>query len=134
MTARLLGKLLPGLKGARRGANANAGEEIAVKFLKKKGFAVLERNYRGRYGEIDIICSDGGVICFVEVKSRSTFGHGLPQEFVDRRKRRKINLTALQYIKERRTGSRPMRFDVVAVDLTDKTATLIEGAFEAELG
>lgn len=130
MTAQLIEKLFSGLTAARRGANR--GEDIAVRFLKKKGFSILERNYRSRYGEIDIVCSDGEIISFVEVKSRSTFNHGLPQEFVDRRKRKKINLTALHYIKEKRTGSRPMRFDVVAVDLTDETATLIEGAFEAE--
>ena len=132
MRARLLKKLFPGLaKTSRRGSR---GEDIAARFLKKKGFVILERNYRSRYGEIDMVCSDGGVISFVEVKSRSTFAHGLPQEFVDRRKRKKICLTALQFIRERRADSRPMRFDVVAVDLTDETATLIEGAFEAEFG
>ena len=123
-------KLFPVFAGKRGGANR--GEDIAVRFLKKKGFIILERNYRSRYGEIDVVCSDGEAISFVEVKSRSTFGHGLPQEFVDGRKRRKICLTALQYIRDKRANSRPMRFDVVAVDLTDETATLIEGAFEAE--
>lgn len=134
---RLLKKLLPALNRARPGASrrgANRGEDTAVRFLKKKGFCVLERNYRSKYGEIDIVCEDGETVCFVEVKSRSTFNHGLPQEFVDRRKRKKITLAALQYIREKRPGPRPMRFDVVAVDLTDGAATLIEGAFEAEPG
>ncbi len=112
---------------------AEPGEAIAAVFLKRKGFVILERNFRRKYGEIDIICSDGGTFCFVEVKSRSNFSHGFPQEFIDRHKRRKLTLAALQYIREKRIESEQMRFDVVAVDLLKKeVCAFIKGAFDAE--
>lgn len=105
---------------------------MAADFLGKKGFVILERNFRCREGEIDIICSDGGTFCFVEVKSRASFAHGFPEEFVDWRKRKKITLAALAYIKSKSIESKPMRFDVVAVDLSRGDMRLLEGAFEAE--
>lgn len=109
------------------------GEGIAAAFLAKKGFRILEKNFRCRYGEIDIVCSDGGTFCFVEVKSRSNFSHGFPEEFVDRHKRRKLTLTALKYIEEKRIESSPARFDIVAVDLLKGEVTqFIKGAFDAE--
>ncbi len=109
------------------------GEAIAAVFLAKKGFRILEKNFRCKYGEIDIVCLDGGTFCFVEVKSRSNFSHGFPEEFVDWRKRKKLTLAALKYAKEKRIESRPMRFDVVAVDLSKgEVMNFIEGAFEAE--
>ncbi len=110
------------------------GEAIAADFLVKKGFRILEKNFRSRHGEIDIVCSDGGTFCFVEVKSRSDFSHGFPEEFVDSRKRKKLTLTALEYIRKKRIESRPMRFDIVAVDLSKgEVMNFIEGAFEEEL-
>ncbi|WP_462137196.1 YraN family protein [Candidatus Mycalebacterium sp.] len=116
----------------KKPAKTDRGEQMAADFLKEKGFLILERNFRCRRGEIDIVCSDGGTLCFVEVKSRSNFAHGFPEEFVDRRKRKKITIAASEYIKKNRVESKPMRFDVVAVDLSKGGVKLLEGAFEAE--
>ena len=116
----------------KKPASTECGEQMAVDFLKDKGFVILERNFRCREGEIDIICSDGNNLCFVEVKSRSNFAHGFPEEFVDRRKRKKITIAASAYIKNNRVGSKPMRFDVIAVDLSKGSVRILEGAFEAE--
>ena len=117
---------------AKQSAKTERGEQAAADFLRKKGFVIIERNFRCKQGEIDIICSDGGTLCFVEVKSRSSFAHGFPEEFVDRRKRAKLTRAALEYIKNRRVESKPMRFDVVAVDLSQGDVRLLEGAFEPE--
>ncbi len=104
---------------------------MAAEFLSKAGFKILETNFRCKYGEIDIICLRDGIFCFVEVKSRTSFSYGLPEEFVDFRKRKKLTLTALKYIKDRRIETSPMRFDVVSIDLSSGKVKLIEGAFEA---
>lgn len=129
MTAGLFARLFR-RAGAKR--KTDTGERIAARFLEKRGYKILERNFRSRYGEIDLVCSDGGVVCFVEVKSRSTFDHGLPQEFVDARKIKKLSATASHYIKDKLPDAVPMRFDVVAVNLKDETATLLKNAFETD--
>jgi len=62
------------------------GEQIACKFLKKRGYKVIEKNYKCKYGEIDIIAVEKNVLCFIEVKSRRSIEYGLPEEYVDKRK------------------------------------------------
>ena len=95
------------------------GEDLAVKYLKKKGYKVIERNYRCQRGEIDLVARQGDTLVFVEIKSRSSSGFGLPQEAVDRFKQDKLIEVARAYLAERRlTEDISMRFDVVAVQLT----------------
>ncbi len=68
---------------------------MAEKYLRKKGFSVLERNYKNKYGEIDIIAQSGDVLVFVEVRSSSTQNFGSPEETVDHKKMEKMKKNAL---------------------------------------
>ena len=110
------------------------GEDIACKALKKDKCRVLEKNYRCRQGEIDIVAEDKGkVLCFVEVKAKSSMGFGLPEEAVTRRKQNKIQAAAFSYIESRGLKSRPMRFDVVSVDLVSLKSRIIKNAFDVDM-
>lgn len=91
-------------------------EELAARRLEAAGYVVRERNYRGRSGEIDIVATHGGVLCFVEVKGRRGTGFGPPAEAVTLDKQRRIARAAQEYLRRRRLGpSTSCRFDVVAV-------------------
>lgn len=103
------------------------GEQIAVRYLQKCGYKVLERNFACRYGEIDIIALHNGYHVFVEVKSRNTLTFGLPREAVVSYKRERIISTAQYWLfKNRKTGV-PVRFDVVEV--VDNIPSVIMDAF-----
>jgi len=117
------------------GAVGARGEDLAVKYLKKKGFKVIERNYHCSAGEIDLIARDKDSLVFVEIKARSSSDYGLPQEFVDRFKQRKMIEAARFFMAERRvTEDIAARFDVVAINLTPAgpQIELIRDAFHAE--
>ncbi|MGL5435202.1 MAG: YraN family protein [Lachnospiraceae bacterium] len=91
-------------------------EGIAAGYLEKQGLVVLERNYRSRQGEIDLIARDGDYLVFVEVKFRRNDRMGSAQEAVDLRKQQKIGRTAGCYLYQHRYGDDvPCRFDVVAI-------------------
>jgi putative endonuclease len=110
------------------------GEDLAVTYLKKKGYKVIERNYRCQWGEIDLIARDKGTLIFVEIKSRSSSGFGLPQDAVDRFKQEKLIQAAKAYMAEHHLQETiPARFDVVAVHLTPSgpEMELIKDAFQA---
>ncbi|MBP5489534.1 MAG: YraN family protein [Lachnospiraceae bacterium] len=95
----------------------NEAEEAVVRFLRERGYRILERNYRCRLGEIDIVAEDGGYLVFAEVKYRRTGDFGLPEEAVDARKAQRIRNTALWYMKEHRLApDTAIRFDVAAMD------------------
>ncbi len=89
------------------------GEDYAVKLLQNKGYVVDKRNYRSRYGEIDIIAHDAEYLLFVEVKSRSG-NETSPRSAVTLSKQAKIIKTALMYLQENNTNLQP-RFDVIEV-------------------
>jgi putative endonuclease len=93
------------------------GEDLAFKLLKKKGYHILERNYKSPLGEIDIIAREGKTLVFVEVKTRSTSDFGTAKWAVGPRKQRKVSMVALDYLKQRSLLEHPARFDVVAIDL-----------------
>ncbi len=93
------------------------GEDAAEKELKKQGYSVIERNFRCRHGEIDIIAEHGGAIVFVEVKTRSNRSFGAPASSIDSRKKRHIIMTAKHYIEVRGISDRDARFDVVSIEL-----------------
>lgn len=91
-------------------------EEAAAAFLKEQGYEILERNYRDRYGEIDIIGRDGNYLVFVEVKYRTGNRSGYPEEAVYTRKQERIRHTASYYLYSRRLSQEtPCRFDVVSI-------------------
>lgn len=90
---------------------------MAAGFLKREGYEILERNFRCRQGEIDLIAREGVYLVFVEVKYRRNGGRGAPEEAVDGRKQQRICRTAAYYmVKHQIYDTCPCRFDVVAVE------------------
>ena len=107
-------------------------ESLAVKHLKRKGYKILEQNFRTKMGEIDIIAKDKGVIVFVEVKARRSDRFGDPKWAVTFKKQKKISMAALQYLKATEQSNTSARFDVVSIDSSgDKpTIEVVKNAFE----
>lgn len=104
------------------------GESKAVHFLKTNGYKIIQTNYKNYIGEIDIIASDGEVLCFVEVKTRTSLKYGLPREAVTFSKQNKIKNVAKVYLQNKELNYKAYRFDVLEV--IDDDCTLIKGAFE----
>jgi putative endonuclease len=90
------------------------GELAALDFLQKKGYHILQTNYKCRMGEIDIIALDGKVIVFVEVKTRGSKGFGWPEEAVNKAKQKKITLTAEEFLAEKDLHDE-IRFDIISI-------------------
>ncbi|HEX8949198.1 MAG TPA: YraN family protein [Dissulfurispiraceae bacterium] len=90
------------------------GEDVAAAYLKKKGYKILQRNYRTPLGEADIIAKDRDTIVFVEVKARTTEAYGQPFEAVDCRKQERLRRIALFYLKQAK-AEMPLRFDVISI-------------------
>jgi len=108
------------------------GEDLACKYLKKNKYKILEKNFRVKQGEIDIIAEDEkGVLCFVEVKARSKEDYGLPVEAVTRYKQKKLLAAAFAYLESSKIQGKDMRFDIVSVDLIQEQSEIIKNAFEA---
>lgn len=110
------------------------GEDLACRLLWHKGFRILERNYRGGRGEIDIIAEKAGRIRFIEVKTRTSTTFGPPEERVDAKKRQLVREAAAAYLSQfREAPSAGFQFDIVAqiVNLEKRQPieqTLIEDA------
>jgi len=106
----------------------NEFEDAAAAYLEKNGYVILERNYRDRLGEIDIIAKNGIELVFVEVKYRRTLEKGDPAEAVHLLKQRKIRNAAKGNLYRHRLGEDiPCRFDVVAI--LGEEIRLIKDAF-----
>ena len=103
-----------------------AGEMEAIRFLENSGYTVLEKNYRKKFGEIDIIARKDDYLVFVEVKTRTGVSHGSPFEAVTSRKQKQISRVAQCYLQEKRLHDTAARFDVVAVNMTGNKAPKIE--------
>lgn len=105
-------------------------ERLAVNYLVSLGYEILERNYRNRYGEIDIIAREDEYLVFIEVKYRKTASEGHPTEAVNYGKQRRITRTAMYYVSAKQLSEyTPMRFDVVSI-LGDEIE-VYRNAFEA---
>ena len=92
------------------------GEELACGELVRRGYAILERRYRSRHGEIDIIARSAGTLVFVEVKARSGQAFGGGGAAVTQRKQQRVARMAEDFLARRRLVNEPCRFDVVTVD------------------
>lgn len=90
-------------------------EQIAGTFLEKKGFQILEYNYRCRGGEVDLIARDGEYLVFCEVKYRRSAQSGSALEAVDARKQKRLCLCARQYLTSHGMEEQPARFDVIGI-------------------
>jgi len=107
------------------------GEEIACELLIKKGYHIVERNYRCPIGEIDIIAYNRNTLVFIEVKYRTSRKYGYPAESVDIRKQKRIIKTAQYYLIEKKLLDCTCRFDVVEVENINNEIkiNIIENAF-----
>lgn len=111
------------------------GEDFTVKYLRKNHYKILERNYSGKFGEIDIICANREYICFVEVKTRAANSFGRPAEYVSIHKQRRIIRTAYHYLANNKVSNKMYRFDIAEVTYDDKgvfSINYIENAFMVE--
>lgn len=108
-----------------------AAEALAADHLARRGIKVLQRNYRCRGGEIDLICDDRGTLVFVEVRMRSNARFGGAAASVTAAKRRRIVLAARHFLAGK--PQPPCRFDVIALDRLDPAAvSWIRDAFAAD--
>ena len=103
------------------------GEDLAVKFLQKKGFKIIAQNYRSkRWGELDVVCLDENVLVFVEVKTRTSYAFGSPADAVTEFKLKKLVRSA-QYFKLCHPETPPgMRLDVIGILLDDDTNEILD--------
>ena len=108
------------------------GEEIAIRFLKKQGYRILERNYVCKMGEMDIIAREKDTLAFIEVKTRTSTTFGPPQLAVNLTKQMQLSKVALYFLKEKKLEDVKARFDVVAILLRSKgeEIDLIKDAFD----
>ncbi|MBU0991667.1 MAG: YraN family protein [Proteobacteria bacterium] len=107
-------------------------EGIAARHLAKNGYRILEKNYRTRAGEIDLIAMDGPTIVFVEVKARRSDSYGLPKEAVSYHKQKKITMSAQYYLKETGNPDVKARFDVVSICMAGNRSSIevVKNAFD----
>jgi putative endonuclease len=118
-----------------RRARGDATEERACRHLDRSGFTIVERNYRTKGGEIDIVARKGDVLVFVEVRSLEVPDFGTPEESVTPAKRRRIVVAARQYLSKVPPSSwREARFDVIAIEGSGDAAVLrhYPAAFDAK--
>ena len=121
--------------GPFRSSLGERGETAACGFLKDHGYEILEKNYKCKLGEIDVIARRQGRLAFIEIKTRTSAQFGTPQEAVDFRKQEKIFKVAQWYLKERKSLKSPVAFDVVAIlwkEGQSPEIRLIADAFEKE--
>ena len=103
------------------------GEKLAARHLRRQGFKILYRNFRGRQGgEIDLVCRERDTLVFVEVKTRTREDFGRPLEAVNRQKQRRISLGALAWLRLLGNPDVLFRFDVVEVSMADEAVPRIE--------
>jgi putative endonuclease len=116
----------------QRIAFGKTGEDLAVEELERRGYAIVDRRWRTRAGEIDIIARDGETLVFVEVKARDDHEFGDGAESVTMRKRQTIVRLAQHYVQDTRWVDRPCRFDVVTIHLDSgqPVVTLYPNAFD----
>lgn len=101
------------------------GESAAAAYLRKKGYEIIDKNFRSRYGEVDIIAGKGEIIAFVEVKTRNTNSIDRPAMWVDKRKQQRIIKTAVMYFKKTGVRKTP-RFDVIEVSIDKNTSIIVD--------
>lgn len=99
-------------RGGRLGPR---GERAAARYIRRRGYRIVARNFRAAGAEIDLVALDGPTLVFIEVKTRLADRAGAPEEAVDWRKQNRLRRAAAIYGARHRADDRPMRFDVVAI-------------------
>lgn len=102
------------------------GEMLAAAFLEKQGFIVLERNWRNRYGELDLVVRDRSALVAVEVKTRTGGGYGSPLSAITARKAARIKRLLLDWARDRGAHAPQLRVDAVGITLASNDAPRIE--------
>lgn len=118
-------------------AQGRVGEDVAIEWLERQGYRIVERNATTKAGEIDVVARDGDVLCFIEVKARANRVYGPAVEAVTPHKQRRLARAASLYLVLHPTDA-PCRFDVLGMDMTDDRDltddgwrfTLIRDAFQ----
>jgi len=108
-------------------------EQLAVDYLKKLGYTIIQRNYRIQGGEIDIIAKEKNTIVFIEVKSRSNTRYGHAIQSLTRQQQKRLSKTALTYLYQHKMHNQSARFDMIAIQKNQYMKTdirLIRNAFE----
>ena len=108
------------------------GEDAAVRYIERKGYKIVERNFTCTLGEMDIIALDGKTLCFIEVKTVSGKTYGPPEIAVNASKQSKLSKVALTYLNQNHLHDTRARFDVIGVTLSPRgeRVELIKDAFE----
>lgn len=101
------------------------GEDAAKKFLENKGYEILDKNWKCKIGEIDIVARYEGTLIFCEVKTRTNIEAGLPEDAVGPKKRKKYETLAAMYLQDHDYVDLPVRFDVIGIMLIDKDRSFI---------
>ncbi|MGW8956194.1 YraN family protein [Paenibacillus sp. NPDC055715] len=115
----------------QRKAKGALGEQAAASFLENLGYRIIERNWRCRSGEMDLIAAQEDILVFIEVRSRSSFNYGTPAESITARKITQVRQTAAVYLHMNGIGDIPIRFDMISVRLIDETAVVTDHIIEA---
>jgi putative endonuclease len=114
------------------------GEALAGKILEHKGYVILDRNFRTRYGEVDLVAKEGEVLVFVEVKARSSLNYGSGAEALTKMKQQRLIRAALHYLFCRGWQNCPCRFDLLELSLDPEgkllSYELLQNAFVPERG
>lgn len=111
-----------------------AAEDEALRFLESQGCALVEKNYRCRMGEIDLVMRDGGSLVFVEVRARASDAYGGAAASIGRHKQRRLTAAARHFLMTHRDAARlPARFDVIAISGAgaEQSPRWIRAAFDA---
>lgn len=122
-------------KGKQNKELGRRGEEAAARYLYRRGYEIVERNWKCAFGEADIIARDSDAIVFVEVKTRRGIERGFPSEAVGKDKRARYEKIALTFLKDYDINNIAIRFDVVAIVSMGDGRALIRhhiNAFSAE--
>jgi len=117
----------------KRQDTGRQGEELAIGYVRKRGYRIIERNFRNTLGEIDIIARDGRAIVFIEVKARSGNRFGNPKYAVTRKNQLTLTRVAQSWLKEKGHSFAKARFDVIAIcNATGREPDieLVKNAFE----
>ena len=108
-----------------------AAERTAAQFLEQKfGYKIIARNYSSRFGEVDLIAEEAGVLCFIEVRMRTTSRYGEALETVSVEKRRRIARTARQFLVLHGMEDRACRFDMVTIQNRGEPELLRDAFYE----
>lgn len=102
------------------------GEEAATRYLERRGYNILARNWTCEHGEADIIAQDESALVFVEVKTRANCDYGMPEEAVTPEKRNRYERIACAFLREYPGSDIPIRFDVIGLLVVDQNRALIK--------